>query len=242
MAIYGVPVTPHAGREIRGSWPGPCGFRGGSSRGVIMGPRGPRASGVRNNMVYATPCTAAYWSGLASRLLTPANVQLALWLTGRRGRVRGAGLEAGTVVRNTQYAIRKPCQTVLRNTQKAASIRTLNTQLVNRNNTVCDGRRPVAVHKRYDSPNRKRRCLGLEHERLTSLQATFAQCSSPGTAHHGSRSPHYYSRVLPQQITDNSVSTPLRKFQSIQAAKNRKLLVPVSSRLQQYPSDLLVAI
>ena len=126
MAIYGGPVTPHAGREIRGSWPGPCGFRGGSSRGVIMGPRGPRASGVRNNMVYATPCTAAYWSGLASRLLlTPAII---LWLTGRRGRVRGAGLEAGTVVRNTQYAIRKPCQTVLRNTQKAASIRTLNTQ------------------------------------------------------------------------------------------------------------------
>jgi hypothetical protein len=32
-------------------------------------------------------------------------------------------LKAGTVVRNTQYAIRKPCQTVLRNTQKAASIR-----------------------------------------------------------------------------------------------------------------------
>ena len=31
--------------------------------------------------------------------------------------------QAGTVVRNTQYAIRKPCQTVLRNTQKAASIR-----------------------------------------------------------------------------------------------------------------------
>jgi hypothetical protein len=30
---------------------------------------------------------------------------------------------SGTVVRNTQYAIRKPCQTVLRNTQKAASIR-----------------------------------------------------------------------------------------------------------------------
>ena len=32
-------------------------------------------------------------------------------------------LNAGAVVRNTQYAILKPCQTVLRNTQQPASIR-----------------------------------------------------------------------------------------------------------------------
>ena len=64
-----------AGREIRGSWPGPCGFLGGSSRGVIMGPRGPRAIVAcgRTMLKSSTPrCTAVLWSGLASRLLTGA--------------------------------------------------------------------------------------------------------------------------------------------------------------------------
>jgi len=119
-----------------------------------------RNKGLRPNMQYAIRNTqyACRWFLVG----TPKrNTQYA---------IRNAA-QSGYAICNTQYAIRKPCQTVLRNTQKAASIRNCSKRCVWRTSHLS----PPEASSHASSVSARRALRGCDI--MTSLYTRFAPCT-----------------------------------------------------------------